>query len=284
MVVEREPPKADLAPSAPPESSNQVPQKATEPAFGKPSTLHSPLRPSVFNVPKQNQPRPEHHRPIAPNNQIRASSDPFRNPFGPKPVLKPTSRSSDVVEIPKPANVPTNSSYPAPPVMYSSLDTGGGFTAVNQFDGYRKGNLVDLTDDALFGDKFGAPDPYEYIDTEKANRDIKSLLEGAFEDEDDKPRTRGRKKKLRDKANDLADKVKRLSTTSEGTKHDHEDEEDEDEDDGTLEGLKVKLLPHQVDGVEWMKEKEMGAKKIKGSLPKGGILADDVCWVYTSIK
>ena len=182
------------------------------------------------------------------------------------------------MEIPRPANASTHSSYPTRPVMYSSLDPSGEFVPVNQFAKDRKETLIDLTDNTLLNDnRFGAPDPYEYVDTEKANRDIKSLLEGAFEDEDDKPRTRRRKQKLQEKANELADKLKRLSTADEGTKDDDEDLGDEDEDDGTLEGLKVKLLPHQVDGVEWMKEKETGAKKIKSSLPKGGILADDVC-------
>ena len=275
MVVEREPPKPELAPKAPTRSNNQEPQNSGEPVFGKSSTLNSPLRPSVFNVPKQNRPRPEHHRPIAPSNQFRVPSGSFRDPFAPKPIARPTSSGSDVVKVPKPTNAPTFSSYPAPPVMYSSLDQSGGFTTINQFGSYKKGNLVDLTDNALFNDKFGVPDPYEYVDTEKANRDIKSLLEGAFEDEDDKPRTRRRKKELEDKTNELVDKIKRLSTAAETPEH--EDEELEDEDDGTLEGLKVKLLPHQVEGVEWMKGKETGAKKIKCSLPKGGILADDVC-------
>lgn len=57
---------------------------------------------------------------------------------------------------------------------------------------------------------------------------------------------------------------------------DEDEEEDDDEDDGTVEGLKSKLLPHQVDGVSWMREKEIGNKKAKGRIPKGGILADDM--------
>ncbi|EDP49491.1 hypothetical protein KXV22_003277 [Aspergillus fumigatus] len=55
-----------------------------------------------------------------------------------------------------------------------------------------------------------------------------------------------------------------------------EEGEDEEEDDGTVEGLKVKLLPHQREGVNWMCDKERGSGNAKGVLPKGGILADDM--------
>lgn len=61
-----------------------------------------------------------------------------------------------------------------------------------------------------------------------------------------------------------------------GDEDEDEDDEEEDEDDGTLEGLKVKLLPHQRDGVNWMCDKETGRGKSKGTVPKGGILADDM--------
>ncbi|KEQ70086.1 hypothetical protein M436DRAFT_22206, partial [Aureobasidium namibiae CBS 147.97] len=42
------------------------------------------------------------------------------------------------------------------------------------------------------------------------------------------------------------------------------------------EGLNIKLLPHQVEGVSWMIDKEIGERKKNGVLPKGGILADDM--------
>ncbi len=38
----------------------------------------------------------------------------------------------------------------------------------------------------------------------------------------------------------------------------------------------MKLLPHQVEGVEWMRGRELGGFKGKGKVPKGGILADDM--------
>lgn len=75
-----------------------------------------------------------------------------------------------------------------------------------------------------------------YTDPAKANEDLKALLEGGLED-------------------------------------DEEEENKGDLEDGTLEGIKVKLLPHQVEGVKWMKGRELGPVK-RGKVPKGGILAD----------
>jgi SNF2 family DNA or RNA helicase len=78
-----------------------------------------------------------------------------------------------------------------------------------------------------------------YTDPAKASENLKALLEGGME----------------------------------------EDEEDKDKketiEDGSVEGIKVKLLPHQVEGVKWMRSREVGPIK-KGKLPKGGILADDM--------
>lgn len=140
-------------------------------------------------------------------------------------------------------------------------------------------NFIDLTTgQPLLDDPFGSIDPYDYVDAGKANENIKALLEGAFEDEEDKPRTRGRKKKVEAAVERLTEKLQDLEVKDEAKKEDEaeQEEEEEEEDDGTVEGLKVKLLPHQVDGVAWMKDKEIGVKKKNGVLPKGGILADDV--------
>ena len=163
--------------------------------------------------------------------------------------------------------------------------------------------------------RFGVPDVNStyYMATDQANENIKALLEGAFEDDekDDggnrtrrKRKGKGRKqeqqssekKDLKDDEVDglasqlqgvaVADKdpekaVKPEASTetkySDLSKEDEEEEgEEEDDDDGTVEGLKVKLLPHQIDGVQWMCDKEIGHKKGKGVVPKGGILADDM--------
>lgn len=163
----------------------------------------------------------------------------------------------------------------------------GDFASLSQPNYGAAGNFVDLTDAALFTDRFGSADPYDYIDSGKATENIKALLEGAFEDDEDMPRTRGRKKKLQEDASQLINKLGGLSATSDAKKDETplEEEEEEDEDDGTVEGLKVKLLPHQVDGVDWMREKEASVKKKKnGVLPKGGILADDVRALHHPIR
>ena len=143
------------------------------------------------------------------------------------------------------------------------------------------GRLIDLTSTALYEDKFGAEDPYEYVDVAKATENIKALLEGAFEDENDKPKTRGKKKKVEADTAELLNKLQGLNFTPTDEKSGEspqvgEEDNEDDEDDGTIDGLKVKLLPHQVIGVDWMREREAGTKKKNGILPKGGILADDV--------
>lgn len=81
-----------------------------------------------------------------------------------------------------------------------------------------------------------------WTDPKKTSSDLKALIEGSLEeDEEDK------------------------------TMADAED----DKDRSQVEGLKVRLLPHQVEGVEWMRKRELGPVK-KGKVPKGGILADDM--------
>ena len=287
MVVEREPPKLPLSSAMPFQQSSQKPG---QPEFGKASTLQSPLRTSLFNIPKQDQPRPEHHRTKPPivaakscqtTTRVDGVIQPFQDQAVRKPeVVKAPTDNPEFVVMPRPANTLSWSSYPTHPATYSSL-TGsvGNFASVNVPTTGLLGNYVDLTHSALFESKFGHTESYDYIDIGKATENIKALLEGAFEDDEDKPKTRGRKKKLQQKATELATKLEGLSV-GEGPKSDEaeykENEEEEDADDGTVEGLKVKLLPHQVDGVEWMKEKEVGVKKKNGVLPKGGILADDV--------
>ncbi|KAF4971103.1 hypothetical protein FSARC_1994 [Fusarium sarcochroum] len=89
-----------------------------------------------------------------------------------------------------------------------------------------------------------------YTDPTKASADLKALLEGGMEEgEEEDAETQG-------------DGEKKPEATK-------------DAKDGTVEGLKVKLLPHQVEGVEWMRGRELGPVK-RGRVPKGGILADDM--------
>ncbi|KAF7559083.1 hypothetical protein G7046_g5078 [Stylonectria norvegica] len=87
-----------------------------------------------------------------------------------------------------------------------------------------------------------------YTDPSKASADLKALLEGGMESDDEE-------------ANEAAGQAK-----VEGAK---------DPKDGSVEGLKVRLLPHQVEGVEWMRGRELGPVK-RGRVPRGGILADDM--------
>ena len=290
MVVEREPPKAPLSPRKVNEQSKVPPfgQQLQQPQFGKASPLQNRLSSNhVFNIPKPHKAHPEFHRPAQPvfqnPNAYGQRSENSLNPAPPKsnqtipPAPQPAyalQSNGDIVEIPKPSNFPPQPTYAKPPPVFSS-HAPSAFTAVNQYA--RPSNVVDLTaEPALFDDKFGAADPYEYIDAGKATDNIKALLEGAFEEEEDKPRTRGRKKKVQVAVDKLSDKLQSLKVKAEENEGEEIEAEEEEEDDGTIEGLKVKLLPHQVEGVEWMRDKETTQKKTKGVLPKGGILADDV--------
>jgi SNF2 family DNA or RNA helicase len=205
------------------------------------------------------------------------------------------------VPVPRPTNPPARSIQPAPRPVYSSIGQANGFQPLNQayqnpFHGSRKtvilddvqprrsaeGDEDDFDPDAEIraqDQEFGAPDMYAYVDSSKANENIKELLEGAFDEDNERiPRTRGRKKKQQEDAgkNSLAARLQALEVKDKESENLAEEEEGEEEDDGTVEGMKVKLLPHQVDGVSWMIEKETGAHNKRGKLPKGGILADDM--------
>ena len=294
MVVEREPPKtAKLSSQKPNQLAFGTYQ---QPEFGKPSPIRNRMQSSVFNIPKPQQGRPEHHRvALDASSRLQETNDAahkFVNPFEPRQLSK-QGTTPDLVEIPKPANHPAWAApRPAQPLFSSYASDPVGFSAVNSKFKDKLGNFIDLTSSAnnfsqvnmYYEDRFAAADPYTYVDAEKATENIKALLEGAFEDEEDKPRTRGRKKKIDATVSDLTDEMKTLVVEKESENQnnvndrtiDEEGDDDDDDDDGTIEGLNVKLLPHQVNGVAWMIEKEIGAEKKKKGLPKGGILADDV--------
>lgn len=203
---------------------------------------------------------------------ISGRTDPFS-----RPVPNP-SASHYPVYVPVPTN-PASTWRPAPPPTFSSNSSTNPYMRPAS-------NFVDLTqpaarpamedgfnDGQVFGsDRFGTADPMMYLDSKQADENIKALLEGAMDEEDDKPRTRRRKKELENQVDHLAKKMQGVHVQEE----EKEQVEEEEEDDGTREGLKVKLLPHQIDGVEWMTNKEVGTKKVKGILPYGGILADDM--------
>lgn len=116
---------------------------------------------------------------------------------------------------------------PPPQPMFSTLPTGS-FT-----------NPISVSDTPP-RTVYSQPGFYssEYVDPKKASADLKALIEGSLEDEEEKVSDPG-------------------------------------QDRSQVEGLTVRLLPHQVEGVEWMKGRELGPVK-KGKVPKGGILADDM--------
>ena len=281
MVVEREPPKA--VPQNPALASSF--KETNRPEFGKLSPMQSRLQPinNVFNIPKHNQPRPEHHRPgPAPESHLQPMKDLAHkviDTFNPHRPAQPTRRHipGEAFVIAEPMNPPVFNTYPSTAPTFSAVNRAA--APYNAPFNSNFHNPIDLTnsDPALHDDRFGAEDPFLYIDPNKANENIKALLEGALEDEEDKPMTRRRKKKVETAVEKLSDKLNHLGVKSEEKKEEEESEiEDEDADDGSVEGLKVKLLPHQVEGVEWMREKEAGVRKKNAVLPKGGILADDM--------
>ncbi|KAJ4393797.1 hypothetical protein N0V93_003012 [Gnomoniopsis smithogilvyi] len=167
--------------------------------FGKPGKIMSSLKQKAANA--------SGHLFYQPKNRPehhREQQPPTRNPNDTRSTAKPQLFSSLHPEAYLPAPPYTQSSY------YKSSET-----------------------KAAYGE-----DPF-YTDPAKANEDLKALLEGGMDEDEDE---------------------KDLETNL---------------DDGTLEGIKVKLLPHQVEGVKWMKGRELGPVK-RGKVPKGGILADDM--------
>lgn len=196
-----------------------------------------------------------------------------------RPVAVPRRDEDDIFSIPKPTNFPASTWRPAAPPSFSSGSNSNPFYQPQS-------EFVDLTaavprgpvirgfnDREVFGNGvFEASDPTIYIDSRQAEESIKALLEGAMDEEDGSVRTRRKKKELDAKVDDLARKIQGLDVQQVNA----EQKEEEEEDDGSREGLKVKLLPHQIDGVEWMQNKESGTKGLKGTRPKGGILADDM--------
>lgn len=297
---------------------------STQPEFGRASPLRNPLRDPYANVFNTNQRRPEHHRPIpqptfhqfstsGPANGGQAKISNFYLP-GHKPQPPPQSRPAQLgnplygnaansAAIRVPSNPKLRDIPPAPrPVFSSSVAPTNGYRPYNPVPAPApRPKPVDLTNDdddddafdpdaALREDRFGGADPYAYVDPSQTSHNIKALLEGAFDDDGDKPKMRLRKRaakkqqqkvKEEKKISSLEEKLKKLEIDAvkdepKEEETDTKEEEDEDEEDGTVEGLTVKLLPHQVEGVSWMIDKEIGERKKNGVLPKGGILADDM--------
>lgn len=263
--------------------SNQIPSvlphQVQQPEFGKASPLRNPLKntsASIFNIPKPHQARAEHHRTTVPGGGGVKNTSGLPT-FRPPPIQNKPFISADAVFIPKPTNV-LPATIPAAPI---GTFTTTNYPPANPFKAPR--SVVDLTSPSQdtfdpnrvdLGRNYNSFDPHNYVDATQASQNIKALLEGAFEDdEDDKPRPRPRPRKPKDvDMTKLANKLKALELDPKIAG----EEDAEEEDDGSVEGLSVRLLPHQIDGLAWMLDKEIGERKKNGVLPKGGILADDV--------
>ena len=233
---------------------------------------------------------PGQQRPAAPATQYSSALD-AAQAFSSQPYAR--SFDSGAVRIAQPSNAPRPTMHPPPKPTFSSMPPSSYYQPPQPPKPF-----IDLTQnrddedgfdpDAAIraGTKFGEPDPFMYVDSTQANENIKNLLEGAFDDEEDKSKTRLRrraKKALADgkdkEAKGLAAKLASLDVKDSKEEEKEKEkpvEEDEEEEDGTVEGLAVKLLPHQVEGVAWMIDKEVGQRKRNGVLPHGGILADDM--------
>ncbi|RFU35097.1 hypothetical protein B7463_g1203, partial [Scytalidium lignicola] len=277
----------DQPPAQNPDTLVFKPTQTNLPKFGQPTLPQSPLAKvhqkssNVFIQPKtrpehpRDGDRPSHHHTQTFKDVTRKVIDPLipkaPSAYGAENKYAPPSGVSAPVQAPTYYGSQFTTTRPAQPTMYSSMggSYGGGFKSVNG-PSYRN-NYVDLTFNNSSQDD--SSEPYAFVDPAKAAEDLKALLEGAIDEDDEEgPKTRSRRKKLSAKpsspeenVDDLTSAVEHLDVTSDG----------EDEDDGAIEGITVKLLPHQVEGVEWMRGRELGTGK-KGRVPKGGILADDM--------
>ncbi|TPR04780.1 ATPase associated with various cellular activities (AAA) family protein [Aspergillus niger] len=340
MAKESDAPADPFTPRRPQEQPRRP--MSHHPEFGKPSPIrpvhhqsHHPSNP--FNIPKPNQQRPEHHRQQPrPQNPAHNGAPQYRPPTTPGPNSFSTPRreafdpfkpvrpsaynenrfsrpvNSGAVEIRRPENFTFNTPR-APKTFFASKPS-----AVKMSNASKNlRNFVDLTGEGGFtpsarsrGPGFGSMDVNGYVDTAKANENIKALLEGAFEDEDEKqPKSKSKKKK--DKKNkkkknknkekkqeksekksedkkqdaDIDDLAAQLGTVTvqESDKADESTDESETESNESPVKEKVKevvevkeVAPDNDASVNWMCDKETGRKKTKGVLPKGGILADDM--------
>lgn len=263
------------------------------PVFGLPATPRSPLAQrtaaqpstSTLHPPFMQRPQAYNHPLGQPATSAVSNTASFQMAPGyTANVSKPRNVSNpDIIEIPRPTNFPPpRTTYPAAQPLFTSKPKQN-FQSINIYNPIPK-SAIHLTvdeegrpfdpDAGIRDVKFGEPDLYAYVDTEQANENIKALLEGAFDDEEKlklPKRTRAQQKSADAGVTSLADKLKALEVEENKPE---EAEEAEQEDDGTVEGLAVKLLPHQVEGVAWMHNQETGEKKRKKV--RGGILADDM--------
>ena len=223
-----------------------------------------------FNIPKANRPRAEHHRPHPQSRHQNyppppgggggarppfgtphaeaAVSTPKRGPaFDPFKPVRPSAYNNnrfskpvdnDVVEIRRPENV-TFGTPRAPKTLFASNPSAVKPSNANK----NLQRFADLTGEGGFTPSapsrhvgFGSMDANGFVDTAKANENIKALLEGAFEDEDEKRQPKGKKNKKnrKNRGKQKKDKVKEKEgkQKEEETLPVNSDKEVEDELDG----------------------------------------------------
>ncbi|KAL7622573.1 hypothetical protein AAE478_008080 [Parahypoxylon ruwenzoriense] len=229
MVKEQAPPKAPLRPlGANATNGNNVPGQSGQSGgkqrgfanmtAGGYSTVNPPSTTDLTS------------RPAVKSRVLSGGSmdDKYANLF-----IQPTNRPEHhrPQRIAGPLQPSFKDKKPAPPPMFNPVNSGTIGSASNPISVPDGAPVSIYTQPGVFS---------TYVDPKKAAADIKALLEGSIEDEEDK-----------------------------GSK------QADGEDKSHVEGLSVRLLPHQVEGVEWMKGRELGPVK-KGKVPKGGLLADDM--------
>lgn len=224
MVQEQAPPKAPLRPRETNESNGSI---GTQPVR---STKEGSEAGPTSNIPDLANPSSTHSAPRpAVKQRIYSGSnmdDKYANLF-----IQPKNRSEH--HRPQRIRGPLQPSFKDKKTLPNPV-----FPSASAPKGSVR-NPIAIID--AFSSNYSEPGVYsQYVDPKKAAADIKALLEGSLEDEEEK------------------------SSKGEIT-----------EDRSRIEGLKVRLLPHQIEGVEWMKNRELGPVK-KGKVPKGGLLADDM--------
>ncbi|POS87748.1 hypothetical protein EPUL_000521 [Erysiphe pulchra] len=245
----------------------------------------APVKESSVFIKQHN--RPEHHRlsggKIVSKDQKRIISDPLL----PRPPNTYSESSIKTISIPQ--NTKTTIIQGKEQLFGSMGNTNVGFQSVNNYnsDPHKLNDIIDLTENY----SHNIYEQYSYVNPAKAQEELKALLEGVMEDDDKQTRGRSRRKILNADLEDLTGEMENLNVKEQI--HVTSDDEDQEEDDGTVEGVKVKLLPHQIEGLEWMIGRELGTGKKGARVPKGGILADDmglgktlqsICLILTNVK
>ncbi|KAI2633048.1 SNF2 family N-terminal domain-containing protein [Hypomontagnella submonticulosa] len=227
MVQEQAPPKAPLRPLGSSETNGSAPSQAI-PADDKTRGFSNMSAGGYANInyPSTTDPAP---RPAVKARVLSGNiEDKYANLF-----IQPKNRPEH--HRPQRITGPLQPTYkdkkPQPTPTFNTTQMGAEGSASNP---------ISVPDGAPVS-IYSQPGMFSaYVDPKKAAADIKALLEGSIEDEEEK-------------------------TTK----------EEDGEDKSYIEGLGVRLLPHQVEGVEWMRGRELGPVK-KGKVPKGGLLADDM--------